>query len=40
MIELKLRVRDIFKEDIGKDIARVDPAVFPKYNLNNLFLKN
>ncbi|MFX1571537.1 MAG: hypothetical protein ACFFB0_02230 [Promethearchaeota archaeon] len=34
MRELKLRVRDIFKEDKGKDIARVDPAVFTEFNLN------
>ncbi len=33
MNELKLRVRDIFKEDIGKDIARVDPAIFTEFNL-------
>ena len=33
MNELKLRVRDIFKEDIGKDIARVDPTIFTELNL-------
>ncbi|MFX1574759.1 MAG: hypothetical protein ACFFB0_18645 [Promethearchaeota archaeon] len=34
MSELKLRVKDIFKEDNGKDIARIDPAVFTKFNIN------
>ncbi len=33
MHKLKLIVRDIFKEDIGKDIARVDPALFTEFNL-------
>ncbi len=34
MMESKFRVKDGFKVDIGKCIARVDPAIFSEENLN------
>ena len=34
MNEMKLRVKDGFKADIGKCIARIDPEVFSAVNLN------
>jgi len=35
MFEIKLRIKDAFKEDLGKGIARCDPTLFLKYNLNS-----
>ena len=35
MLEIKLRIKDAFKEDLGKGIARCDPTLFLKHNLNS-----
>ncbi|MFW9939772.1 MAG: hypothetical protein ACFFFT_01935 [Candidatus Thorarchaeota archaeon] len=35
MFEIKLRIKDAFKEDLGKGIARCDPSLFSKYNLDS-----
>ncbi|MEE9376491.1 MAG: hypothetical protein V3V33_00460 [Candidatus Lokiarchaeia archaeon] len=34
MIEMKFRVKDVIKEDFGKNIARVDPDALLENNLN------
>lgn len=34
MNEVKLRVKDVFKDDIGKSTARIDPEIFSETNLN------
>ncbi len=34
MISKKLRVKDVFKADFGKGIARIDPEIFSEVNLN------
>lgn len=33
MNEMKLRVKDVFKDDLGKAIARIDPDIFSETNL-------
>ena len=34
MIEMKFRVKDVFKKDFGKSIARIDPDAVLENNLN------
>lgn len=35
MLEIKLRIKDAFKEDLGKGIARYDPTLFLKHSLDS-----
>ena len=35
MFEIKLRIKDAFKEDLGKGIARCDPTLFLKHSLKS-----
>ncbi len=34
MNEVKLRIKDVFKDDLGKSIARIDPELVLENNLN------
>lgn len=35
MFKIKVQIKDAFKEDLGKGIARCDPALLLDYNLNS-----